>query len=151
MHLACHAVSAESVDESHLELTAPLTVRRLLGRAGAAGGSTVVLSSCSSDLTTRDHDEALTLATAFLAAGAATAVATRWPILDRAAGVVAFALHHHLAAGRPAADALRRTQLWLLDPARAPLPGMPESLRRRCRGAVLADATVWAAFGHQGR
>jgi hypothetical protein len=37
------------------------------------------------------------------------------------------------------------------DPARAPLPGMPEPLRRRCRGAVLADPTVWAAFGLQGR
>ena len=74
VHLACHAVSAESVDESRLELTAPLTVRRLLERAGAAGGSTVVLPSCSSDLTTRDHDEALTLATAFLAAGAVTVV-----------------------------------------------------------------------------
>ena len=151
VHLACHAVSAESVDESRLELTAPLTVRRLLERAGAAGGSTVVLPSCSSDLTARDHDEALTLATAFLAAGAVTVVGTRWPILDRTAGIVTFALHHFLATGLPAADALRRTQLWLLDPARAPLPGMPEPMRRRCRGAVLADPAVWAAFGHQGR
>ena len=151
VHLACHAVSAESVDESRLELTTTLTVRRLLDRAGATGGSTVVLSSCSSDLATCDHDEALTLATAFLAAGAVTAVATRWPILDRAAPVVAFALHHFLTAGLPAAQALRRTQLWLLDPARAPLPGMPETMRPRCRGAVLADPTVWAAFGHQGR
>ena len=154
VHLACHAVSAESVDESRLELTAPLPVRRVLDRATrrtGTAGPRVVLSSCSSDLTGRDHDEALTLATAFLAAGAVTAVATRWPILDRSAGVVAFALHHFLATGLPAAEALRRTQLWLLDPARAPLPGMPEPLRRRCRRAVLADPTVWAAFGHQGR
>ena len=151
LHVACHARTADSIDESRLELTAPLTVRRILNRAGAAGGSVVVLSSCASDLTVDDHDEALTPATAFLTAGAVTVVATRWPLLDRAAPVVAFALHHFLGTGLSAADAVRRTQLWLLDEDRAPLPGMPESMRRRSRGAVLADVSVWAAFGHQGR
>lgn len=155
VHLACHAVTAESVDESRLELTAPLSVRRVLDRATRRGatepGPRVVLSSCSSDLTGRDHDEALTLATAFLAAGAVTVVGSRWPVLDRSAGIVTYALHHFLVAGLPAADALRRAQLWLLDPDRAPLRGMPESMRRRCRGRLLADVSVWATFGHQGR
>jgi CHAT domain-containing protein len=154
VHLACHAISAESADESRLELTAPLPVRRVLDRAtrrATSPGPSVVLSSCSSDLTGRDHDEALTLATAFLAAGAITVIGTRWPVLDRYAGIVTFALHHFRAAGLPAADALRRTQLWLLDPFRVPLPGMPEPMRRRCRSRMLADVSVWAAFGHQGR
>ncbi len=116
----------------------------------------VVLSSCSSDRTAGDvlqgdHDEALTLATAFLAASAATVVGTRWDVVDRFAGIVAFAVHHFLALGRPAADALRCAQLWLLDDDREPLPGMPESMHRRCRRGRHVDVSVWAAFGHQGR
>jgi hypothetical protein len=154
VHVACHAVSAESLDRSRLELTEPLPVRRVLDQAtrrDTAPGPHMVLSSCSSDVTGDDHDEALTLATAFLAAGAVAAVATRWPVLDRLVGVVTFALHHFLTTGLPAAEALRRAQLWLLDPDRAPLPGMPVPLRRRCRNPLLADVSVWAAFGHQGR
>ena len=159
VHLACHAVAADRPDESRLDLTAPLPVRRVLDRVvdrDAAAGPVVVLSGCSSDRTAGDvlrgdHDEALTLATAFLAAGAATVVGTRWDVVDRFAGIVAFAVHHFLALGRPAADALRCAQLWLLDDDREPLPGMPEPMHRRCRRGRPVDVSVWAAFGHQGR
>jgi len=62
--------------------------------------------------------------------------------------VLMLALHHFLGVGLPAADALRATQLWLLDPARAGLPGMSA---RAARSGALGDLSVWAAFGHQGR
>ena len=76
LHLSCHAVAGETVEASHLTLTEPLSIRTVVehaaGRAVDAPGALVVLSSCVSDVT-RDHfDEALTLATAFLASGAVT-------------------------------------------------------------------------------
>jgi hypothetical protein len=152
LQVSCHAVVGATPDASHLVLDEPLPVRLILDRAATrrvtAPGPTVVLSACSSDLTERDHDEALTLATAFLVAGAVTVVASRWPVNDRLTAVSMIALHHFLGTGLPAADALRATQLWLLDPARPPLPGM--SAREARRGA-LVDISVWAAFGHQGR
>jgi CHAT domain-containing protein len=75
----------------------------------------------------------------------------RWAVDDRLTAVAMFALHHYLAVDRlPAADALRAAQLWMLDPDRAPLPGMPSTLRDRARRRLLGDVSVWAAFGHHG-
>jgi CHAT domain-containing protein len=48
-----------------------LSVATVLRRAeGRPPGGLVVLSACSSDVTVREYDEALTLAAAFLGAGA---------------------------------------------------------------------------------
>ena len=145
----------DSLDTSRLDLAAPLSLRRILedaaGRRIGAPGPTVVLAACDSDLTRLAADEVLTVATAFLAAGAATVVGARWAVDDQLTAVAMFALHHFLAVdGRPAADALRAAQLWLLDPGREPLPGMPATLRGRLRRRLLADASVWAAFAHHG-
>jgi CHAT domain-containing protein len=111
-----------------------------------------VLSSCVSDVT-RDHfDEALTLATAFLASGAVTVVGSRWDVDDARTAALMFAFHHFLLRqGRPPADALRLAQLWMRDPARAGLPDMPEALRGDVEAEDLTDLEAWAAFGHSGR
>ena len=96
----------------------------------------MVLVACRTDVTAADHDEALTLSTAFLAAGAVTAVGSRWDLRDDPSAALMFMFHHYLAAGRRPDDALRDAQLWMLDPDRVPPPSMPEALRnpRAARG-----------------
>jgi hypothetical protein len=156
LHLGCHARTAGSAEASHLELTERLTIRAVLehgaGRTFDAPGPLVVLSACVSDLTVHDYDEALTLATAFLAAGAVAVVGSRWPIDDLRTAIMMFAFHHFLTRvdERPA-DALRSAQLWMLDPQRAELPDMPEAMLGDVSEVDLTDITVWGAFTHHGR
>ncbi|MDN3353857.1 CHAT domain-containing protein [Actinomadura sp. DC4] len=165
LHLSCHGHGLGSPADSHLRLIhvvdgtvaeAPLTVERILhranGRPPAAPGGLVMLSACFSDLTVTDHDEALTLASAFLAAGAATVVGTRWQITERAATLLSVVFHHHLAHGLTPPDALRAAQLWMLDRRREP-PDLPPALAALTTtpGLDLTDPAGWAAFTHQGR
>src|SRR6185436_11769425 len=107
LHLSCHAVAADTVETSHLRLTEPLSIRAIVehaaGRAVDAPGPLVVLSSCGSDLTRSHFDEALTLATAFLASGAVTVVGSRWDVGDARTAALMFAFHHFLRQGRPPA------------------------------------------------
>ncbi len=156
LHLGCHAETGGTPGEARLELTAPLQITSLVelgtGRSSSRTGPTVVAAACRSDATAEEHDEALTLATAFLAAGAVTVVGARWEVLDQLTAVAMFALHHFLAVRRePPADALRSAQLWMLDRRRERLPGMPAEIAGPARRRALADITVWAAFGHHGR
>jgi hypothetical protein len=63
-----------------------------------------------------------------------------------------FAFHHFLArVGQRPGEALRSAQLWMLDPRRRALPGMPDALIGDMTDADLADVAVWGAFGHHGR
>ena len=156
LELCCHAHVGGTADTGHLRLTAPLTIadvlRRAAGREPWGDGPTVVFGACDTDVTWADFDESLTLATTCLAAGAAAVVGARWAVLDHLTAVAMFALHHFLTACRePAADALRSAQLWMLDPRREPLPGMPDDLARYAHRSTVADLTVWAAFAHHGR
>jgi hypothetical protein len=124
--------------------------RRARPDAGEAG-ALVVLAACLTDVTEADYDEALTLATAFLAAGACGVVAARWAVPDSATLPLMAALHHFLNAGhRDPADALRAAQLWMLDPDREIPAAWPPWLRQRAR-ARLGEAWAWAAFTYQGR
>ncbi|SDG82425.1 CHAT domain-containing protein [Pseudonocardia oroxyli] len=155
IHLGCHAAARSTLEDSRLDLAAPLSLRTVLehasGRPANAAGPTVVLAACESDLTRLDADESLTPATAFLAAGAASVVGSRWEVTDRPTAVAMVALHHFLVVGGlPAADALRAVQMWMLDPGRVPLPGMPPRIARDARKRLLADVAVWGAFGHHG-
>lgn len=71
----------------------------------------VVLAACS---TARGRvtplEGTMSVARAFLAAGAGSVVATLWPVEDRAAAAFFARLHQHLARGESPADALRATQ-----------------------------------------
>ena len=171
LHLACHAVTGATPDRSHLVLAgsaAPANVapaNAVLGRAelpvadilaGApvraadAPGGLVVLSACGTDLTASSLDEALTLATAFLAAGAVSVVGSRWPVPDRATACLMVMFHHFRTAGGLAdRPALRAAQCWMLDPGRE----VPEAVKPIYpRGAArLADPVWWASFAHHGR
>ncbi|MEU0792277.1 CHAT domain-containing protein [Amycolatopsis sp. NPDC005961] len=156
LHLACHARNAGAVEASYLELTRQLTIKAVLehaaGRAADTPGPLVVLSTCLSDLTEQDYDEALTLATAFVAAGAVTVVGSRWPVDDQATAAAMFAFHHFLAReAQDPAHALRSAQLWMLDAGRAELPEMPEAMLGDLEECDLTEVTVWAAFACHGR
>lgn len=144
-----------------------LTVTRLLdvpddragGKAATAktataprrAGPLVVLSACETDLSTRDHDEALTLATAFVARGARNVVGSRWRTYDGASALMMAVFHHFVAVeGQDPASALRSAQLWMLDPRRRVPAGVDSALARDAQLPGLERLSVWAAFAHQG-
>ncbi|AEM88693.1 CHAT domain-containing protein [Streptomyces violaceusniger] len=164
VHISCHAVAGPHPTRSALRLAAGpdtepdsglLTVARLLD--GAADrppdttGPLIVLSACETDLSTRDHDESLTLATALVTRGAADAVGSRWAVRDSQTAVMMAVFHHFLAAeGLAPPDALRATQLWMLDPDRTPPPTLRGELLYEATGPGLDQIHHWAAFTHQG-
>lgn len=163
LHLVCHGVATSAgADASYLMLEdddRPLTVKAILrqasGRPAGAPGGIVDLVACRTDVTAADYDEALTLVTAFLAAGAVTVVGSRWTIPEAASAVLMFMFHHFLAvAGGSPRDALRRAQLWMADPGRVPPASMPAGLRRQLdghSGMGLDDVLAWAGLTHQGQ
>ncbi|MFF9089196.1 CHAT domain-containing protein [Streptomyces sp. NPDC014991] len=156
VHVSCHGVAGPSPTRSALSLAdGELTVARILDHAAAAApgpdGPLVVLSACETDLSTGDHDEALTLSTALVARGAADVVGSRWAVNDSATALMMAVFHHMLTSEDVApADALRAAQLWMLDPDRRPPPGLDDPLRREAARADLHDIHLWAAFTHQG-
>jgi CHAT domain len=159
LHLGCHAdVVTSAPGRSHLllagrqQLMLESVLRRASGRPSDAPGGLVSLAACRSDLAAADYDEALTLATAFLAAGAVTVVGAHWEVPDGATSLLIFMFHHFLAAGAQSPrDALRLAQLWMLDPHRAAPAEMPAYLAKDAGRADLAEVTAWAALTHQGR
>jgi CHAT domain-containing protein len=83
-------------------------------------------------------------------AGAASAIGTRWPVGDDAAAVIAYVLHHELARGVPPAEALRNAQLWMIDPTRQPLPGLPEQLSTELSPGHFTEPPSWTAYTYHG-
>lgn len=164
LHITCHALAGPDPTRSALWLAAPpagpedagrLTVARLLDGAAtgqpAAAGPLVVLSACETDLSTRDHDEALTLSTALIARGAADVIGSRWAVHDATTALMMAVFHDFVTRQRLApVDALRAAQLWMLNPRREPPPTLHGEL---CDEAVRTDLDrihLWAAFTHQG-
>jgi CHAT domain-containing protein len=155
LHFGCHGRARVPVLTSRLDLGngAVLAVRDIL-RTGdpAASGGLVVLASCLSDVTEADYDEALTLATAFLSAGATGVVAARWSVPDTKTALFMTVFHHYLNASHPTpARALRAAQLWMLDPGRTVPDGLPTMLRDEASDPALAEPEAWAGFAYQGR
>ncbi|MEY9861163.1 hypothetical protein ABH935_006803 [Catenulispora sp. GAS73] len=112
--------------------------------------SLVVLDCCETDLSNRDHDEALTLTTAFVARGATDVIGSRWAVDDWATAVCMVVFHHYLAVGdRTPAEALRAAQRWMLDTDREAIPAVRELLLQENR-TPLDDVSKWAPFIHQG-
>jgi CHAT domain-containing protein len=124
----------------------------VLSRAVDAPGGLVVLAACSSAHTLADYDEALTLTSGFLAAGASGVIGSRWPVSDVRTALLMFMLHRHLARhprGSPA-DALRAAQLWMTDPSRQPPGDMPALLADEVTRQETPDPGAWAAFTYYG-
>lgn len=101
--------------------TAPLTIGRIealrLSRAPV-----VVLAACSTARGEVTWSEGpLSIARAFVAAGASNVIATLWPIDDSEAAEFFPRVHHHMTSGLPPPDALRATQLeWSRRPGATP-------------------------------
>jgi hypothetical protein len=158
LHLGCHAQPAPHPVDGRflLQGNEPLSMRDILNQARARprdeAGGLVILAACGSDLAERSHDEALTLATSLLAAGAAGAVGSRWPVEDLPTMGFMYMFHHYLNSGYGSpATALRAAQLWMLNPDRPPPPGLTPSLAGRLRRIDLAMPGRWAAFTYQGQ
>ncbi|MER5305445.1 CHAT domain-containing protein [Streptomyces lasiicapitis] len=157
LHLACHAaVVAGARRSSYLRLydgelaAEELTEAVSGGRRGRLG--LVLLAACRSHVSGHGHNEAYSLATAFLVAGARSVVGTLWPVPDDATSVLMFMAHHYLRAeGEPPARALRRAQSWMLDPDRVLPPALPVSLAHRARRIDPDDLSAWAGFTHLGQ
>jgi CHAT domain-containing protein len=158
LHLGCHAQATPRPVDSYLLLAGdePLSMTGILRQARSrpadVPGGLVVLAACGSDLTSRHHDEALTLATAFLAAGAAGVIGTRWPVHDFPTSVLMIMFHHYLNSGYDdPVVALRAAQLWMLDPRRR-VPGhLPADMITRLEKTPVHEPDSWAAFTYQGR
>ncbi|MEV4140700.1 CHAT domain-containing protein [Dactylosporangium sp. NPDC049742] len=159
LHLACHGVSQPAAGDtaSHLLLAGPdgrLTAEELvalLAKVPDRAIGLVVLAACRTGVAGRGHDAAFGLGAAFLAAGVRTVLSTQWSAPDQDTSVLVYMFHHHLMAERrPAWDALRRAQLWMLDPRREVPPAMPEELARQLAGTDPARVVAWAGFIHSG-
>jgi hypothetical protein len=159
LHLGCHGkVIGSAPGQSHLlladgqELRVDAILRQAKDRPPNAPGGLVSLAACSSDLAAAEYDEALTPATAFLAAGAVTVIGARWEIPDGATSLLMFMFHLHMTRnGSSPRDALRSAQTWMLNSNRE-IPGeMPRELAELVYDSRLRDITAWAGFVHQGR
>jgi hypothetical protein len=158
LHLGCHALAGASPEDSQLALAGGthLPVSRILAQARHrdrhAPGALVVLAACTSDLALADYDEALTLASAFVAAGATGAIGARWAVNDRFTPLLMFMFHRHLVRnpGDGPAAALRAAQLWMLDPRREIPPEMPPQLGKQIKSAI-GHPFAWAAFTYNGQ
>ncbi|MFG1841838.1 CHAT domain-containing protein [Micromonospora sp. NPDC049175] len=156
LHLACHGrVDTVRPADSYLVLAGgQLPARHLLevSRLAALDLGHVFLAACTTNLVGADYDEAFSLATAFLAAGAHTVFGSLWSVPDVGTSLLMYLVHHFLyEEGHKPADALHRAQLWMLDPARQPPDGMPAELAAQCDRPDNAAPLNWAAFTHLGR
>ncbi|AQA10102.1 CHAT domain-containing protein [Streptomyces malaysiensis] len=156
LHLADPEDPADAPDLADTPDPGRLTVTRILdvpAAERAAAGPLIVLSACETDLSSRDHDEALTPTTALLARGATDVVGSRWKVSDSASAALMVVFHHQLTvAGLAPPDALRAAQLWMLDHDRRPVPGLTGLLLAETQGDAggLARVVSWAGFIHQG-
>ncbi|MEU9350122.1 CHAT domain-containing protein [Streptomyces griseoloalbus] len=176
VHLSCHGIAGPDPTTSALRLAPsrpggstgaddpatgqddyePLTLATLLetphdGEAYRSRGPLVVCGACETDLTTRDHDEALTVTSVLVHRLAADAVGTRWGVDDDASEILMLVLHDRLAAGSAPPDALRAAQRWMLaDPGERPPVRALERVRARRWDRDFRAADVWAAFVHHG-
>jgi hypothetical protein len=155
LHLACHAV-ADVADplRSRLRLAdGPLAIGDLLAHrpTGRIPLDRVVLSACATNVSGDDHDEAFSLATTFLAAGARTVFGSMWTVPDAYTSRLVFMVHHylHVDGCRPA-DALHRAQRWALDPDRIAPATMPAQLVAARSALAPDDPVAWAGFVHLG-
>ncbi|MFF8904850.1 CHAT domain-containing protein [Streptomyces olivaceoviridis] len=169
VHLACHGLAGPDPTRSALHLAASseagessgggaLTLSTLLetpaeGDAFRAAGPLVVCGGCETDLTTRDHDEALTVTSVLVHRLAADAIGSRWKVDDMRSELLMLVLHDALARGLAPPDALRAAQRWMLTPPgeRPPVPALHGlSAPWRLAEDFRDRPDTWAAFVHHG-
>jgi hypothetical protein len=127
LHLACHGVvqadgpaSSYLLLADHSRVSAEEIMRAAASRPAGRSPGLVSLAACTTHRAGRAYDEAVTLSTSFLVAGATTAIGSLWPVPDRETARLMVAFHDNLADGamRPH-EALRAAQQSMRD--RTPL------------------------------
>jgi CHAT domain-containing protein len=154
LHLACHGAVREGIDGSYLALAAGerLSARDILETRKVGVIGVVALAACTTSVPSGAYDEAFSLSTAFLVAGARTVFGSLWPVPSGATSLLMFMAHHYLRAeGLRPADALNRAQRWMLDPDRVAPSTMPPALTGRNRFLDAGEVAGWAGFTHLGR
>ncbi|MEJ7791972.1 MAG: CHAT domain-containing protein [Gaiellaceae bacterium] len=119
IHLASHAYAPllAAGDAFVLLADGPLSADEIAGLA-RLDARLVVVSACQSAVSRLDDlpDEAISLGTTMIIAGAACTVASLWPVDDAATAMLMIRLYEEvLQNGYPPPTALRRAQLWLRD------------------------------------
>ncbi|WP_260470393.1 CHAT domain-containing protein [Streptomyces sp. RP5T] len=161
LHLACHGMveQGEQVEQgqrhsSYLRLAdgRRLPAEELTeGSARYPGLELVVLAACRSNVSGRGWDEAYSMATAFLVAGARSVVGSLWPVPDDTTSLLMYMTHHYLnQEGQTPGTALRSAQTWMLDPMRVAPPEMPTPMKERVPQLRESDLVGWAGFTHLG-
>ncbi|MEU3447320.1 CHAT domain-containing protein [Streptomyces thermolilacinus] len=154
LHLACHGVVRPGERHSaYLELAGGrLAAEELTEGTDRYGGlGVVLLAACRTSVSGHGYDEAYSLATAFLVAGARSVIGSLWPVPDEATSLLMYMTHHYMSReGRSPGQALRAAQAWMLDERREAPPGMPAALLPRVRRIDATDPTGWAGFTHLG-
>ncbi|WP_225827536.1 CHAT domain-containing protein [Streptomyces naphthomycinicus] len=166
VHLACHGLAGPDPTRSALRLAGAepdgtggeLTLSTLLevpaeGDAFRSAGPLVVCGGCETDLTTRDHDEALTVTSVLVHRLAADAIGSRWKVDDMRSELLMLVLHDALAKGLAPPDALRAAQRWMLAPPdeRPPVAALKDiSAVWRLTEDLRDRPDTWAAFVHHG-
>ncbi|SFK21693.1 CHAT domain-containing protein [Streptomyces pini] len=165
LHLSCHGIAGPDPTTSALKLAPaeeaggtdrPLTLTTLLeaphdGEAYRSRGPLVVCGACETDLTTRDHDEALTVTSVLVHRLAADAVGARWAVDDGESEILMLVLHDRITAGLAPPDALRAAQRWMLtEPGRRFCVRALEKVRPARWNRDFCDTDTWAAFVHHG-
>ncbi|MDN3021837.1 CHAT domain-containing protein [Streptomyces sp. S.PB5] len=154
LHLACHGVVRQGERHSaYLALSGgELAAEELTeGTSRFRELELVVLAACRTNVSGRGYDEAYSLSTAFLVAGARSVIGSLWPVPDEATSLLMYMTHHFMSRdGLAPGPALRSAQLWMLDDRRTAPPGMPPRLQNRVRRISGADLTAWAGFTHLG-
>lgn len=158
LHLASHAVAdmREPLRSQVNLASGPLRAGALLeiSPVDLLPLGLVNLACCTTNVSGVDYDEALSLATTFLAIGARTVIGSLWRVPSgRATAHLMYMFYRHLNDGLPAAEALRQAQLWMLDPGRVLPDDMPGTLRAMPPAAEFSEEQVecWAGFTPLGR
>ncbi|MFI5642826.1 CHAT domain-containing protein [Streptomyces goshikiensis] len=155
LHLACHgAVEMGGQHSSYLRLADKrrLPAEELTeGSARYEGLELVVLAACRSNVSGHGWDEAYSMATAFLVAGARSVVGSLWPVPDDATSLLMYMTHHYLnKEGQTPGAALRSAQSWMLDPTPVVPPKMPAAMEGRVSRIRESGLVGWAGFTHLG-
>ncbi|MEU6916203.1 CHAT domain-containing protein [Streptomyces olindensis] len=154
LHLACHGVVRQGERHSaYLALSGGRLAAEELteGATRYRGLDLVVLAACRTNVSGHGYDEAYSLSTAFLVAGARAVIGSLWPVPDEATSLLMYMTHHFMSQeGLPPGQALRSAQSWMLNDRRAAPPGMPDRLRARVGDIRGDDLTAWAGFTHLG-
>ncbi|GHD01579.1 hypothetical protein GCM10010313_14260 [Streptomyces violarus] len=154
LHLACHGVVRQGERHSaYLALSGGRLAAEELteGATRYRGLDLVVLAACRTNVSGHGYDEAYSLSTAFLVAGARSVIGSLWPVPDEATSLLMYMTHHFMShEGLPPGAALRSAQSWMLNERREAPPGMPDRLRARVGHIDGDDLTAWAGFTHLG-